>query len=299
MPRHPRVAAICVNWNGKEVLPATLDALLKNDYGSLEVLVVDNGSLDLSELELPSSVALLSLGANLGYAAALNAGIRWLTDRSESEQAEYFLLLNNDIELAPDLIGKLVAFAQEKGPGVYGPKILSHEDPSRLDMAWGELSWNHVLARYYGKGATDGRKWDQVRRVELLQGSALLVHRSVIEKVGPLDESFFMYHEEVDFLYRASLSGFPVYYCPFARAVHRGAHSTRTMPLKKVRWLRRNTIYFFRKHRAGRRHWARLYLTLSASLAYNLLSLRISRMKAIWRGTREGFTIPLKPLSGK
>jgi GT2 family glycosyltransferase len=300
MSRNPRLAAICVNWNGKEVLPATLGALRTSDYSPLEILVVDNASRDHSELDLPTGVALLRLGENRGYAAALNAGVRLLTEgKTENQQAEYFFLLNNDIEVAPDLVGKLVAFAEEKGPGVYGPKIMSYEKPDRLDMAWGELSWNHVLARYHGKGARDGQHWDQVRQVELLQGSALLVHRTVFDKIGPLDESFFMYHEEVDFLYRASLSGFPVYYCPFTRARHRGAHSTRTTPLKKVRWLRRNTVYFLRKHQAGWRHWARFYLTLAGSLAYNLLLLRLEKMRAIWRGTREGFRMPLESVAGK
>jgi GT2 family glycosyltransferase len=294
MPRQPRVAAICVNWNGREVLPGTLDALLKSDYPPLEVLVVDNGSRDESASDLPEGVRLLSLNENRGYAAALNAGVRWLTREESGEgDADYYFFLNNDVELAPDLVGKLVAFAEEKGPGIFGPKILTYEEPGRLDMAWGEVTWHHVLARYHGKGAPDGRRWNEVRQVQLLQGSALLVHRSVPRQIGSLDENFFMYHEEVDYLYRASLHGFPVYYCPFTEARHRGAHSTRETPLRKVEWLRRNTVYFLRKHRAGGHRWACFYLTLSGSLAYNLLRLRTARTRAIWRGVREGFAVPL------
>ena len=207
------VLAVCVNWNGRGVLGDTLAALVASAYSELRVWVVDNASRDGSLEEVPSQVRTLRLARNGGYAAAINAAVREAS--KDSSRPRYYLLINNDVVVTPDLVWRLVEFAEGKGPGIFGPAILRQADPSRLDAAWGRLSWSHVLARYYGKGAQDGLRWRRTRRVELLLGCLLLVHADVFDAIGPLDERFFMYHEEVDFLYRASRGGFPSYYCPF------------------------------------------------------------------------------------
>lgn len=102
-----------------------------------------------------------------------------------------------------------------------------------------------------------------------------------------------MYHEEVDFLYRAGCKGYPVYHCPSARAWHRGQHGTRDQPLQKVFWTRRNAVYFLRKHGAGMARWTYFFLTLCASLVYNLTLLRWPRARVICRGVKAGFRLPL------
>ncbi|MFQ5741407.1 MAG: glycosyltransferase family 2 protein [Acidobacteriota bacterium] len=292
MPAAKKVLAVCVNWNGRKVLPATLSSLANSHYPALEVMVVDNASEDGSVKLVPDSTRLLVLPRNSGYGAGLNAAVHpyvEATGRLPDAHPDFFLFLNNDIVLEPDLIDRLVRFAEDKDPAIYGPKILLQQKPSRLDAAWGRLTWSHVLARYRGKQAPDAPRWNRVRRVELLLGCLLLVHHRVLERVGLWDESFFMYHEEVDFLFRARNAGFPAYYCPFVRAFHQGAHSTRDQPLRKTYWLRRNTVYFFRKHRAGVAQWLHFALTLLASLAYNLLSFRWKRAGAISRGCLDGF----------
>ncbi len=291
----PKVLAICVNWNGKEVLPETLASLIDNDYPHLDILVVDNASTDGSLKTVSPPVKTLALPKNLGYGGALNAAIRPFLFPGGVRQGElplgYFLLLNNDLVVEPDCVSQLIRFSQEKGPWIYGPKILRYDQPQRLDAAWGRLNWSHVLARYYGKGAPEGPHWSQPRRVDLLTGCALLVHRRVFEEVGLWDENFFMYHEEVDFLYRAAQKGYPVYYCPFTRVRHRGAHATHHLPLQRVFWIRRNTVYFLKKHRPGLSRWAYFWLTLSASLLYNLVSCRWKRTAVICRGVVHGFKL--------
>ncbi len=299
MPTAPTVLAVCVNWNGREVLPDLLESLLNNGYPALRTLVVDNASQDGSERHLPDGVQLLRLSENQGYAGALNAALRrYLPHRNNHPPdqpccPDYFLLLNNDLVLESGLIEKLVDFAEANQAGVCGPKIVRHSRPERLDAAWGEVSWSHVLARYRGKNSLDRPRWDQTRQVELLLGCLLLVQRGVFERVGLFDERFFMYHEEVDFLYRCRQRRVAVYYCPFAKALHRGAHSTRKLPHRKTYWLRRNSILFLRKHRAGARAWTRFWTTLAASLALNCITLRWRRASAILRGVSEGWSFRL------
>ena len=161
MSTHRKVLAVCVNWNGQKVLAETLRALRQSQHGSLEIVVVDNASTDESLALVPPSIRALALDENRGYAAALNAAIRESQESvraggGRNEAPDYFYLLNNDIVVEPDGLCRLVQFAEEKGAGIYGPKVLRHEDPSRLDAAWGRLNWSHVLCTYKGRGAADG-----------------------------------------------------------------------------------------------------------------------------------------------
>ena len=291
MPTDERVLAIVVNWNGRDVLPATLDALGSTVHPNLEIVVADNGSTDGSAGAVRDPVRLAPLDENRGYAGALNAileesGLGGEEDGSRAP--EYFLLLNNDILVEPETVSRLLELAREKGPGVYGPKVLLQGKPGRLDAAWGRITWSHVLSAFRGEGARDGGRYDRVRRVQLLLGCALLVHRRVFRDVGFFDEDYFMYHEEVDFLFRAERRGYPAYYCPAARVHHRQAHSTRNDPLKRVFWVRRNTVLFLRKHGAGAWAWGNWGKTLVLSLAWNVLLLRWRRVGVIWRGVAAG-----------
>ena len=291
MPTDERVLAVVVNWNGREVLPQTLDALRSTLHSNLEIAVVDNGSTDGSAESVRDPVRLLVLDENRGYGAALNAvlgpALQGEKDAGEPPP-DYFLLLNNDILLEPGTVSRLLELAREKGPGIYGPKVLLQGNPDRLDAAWGRITWSHVLSSFRGKGARDGRRFDRVRRVQLLLGCALLVHRRVFQDVGLFDEQFFMYHEEVDFLFRAGRRGYPSYYCPAARVHHRQAHSTRDNPLQRVFWVRRNTVLFLRKHKAGAWAWGNWGKTLVLSLVWNALLLRRRRVSTIWRGVVAG-----------
>ena len=291
MPTDERVLAVVVNWNGRDVLPRTLEALGSTPCAKLEIAVVDNGSSDGSHALVPDTVRLVSLKENRGYGAGLNAVVRPALEEKEPDgkpAPDYFLLLNNDILVEPETIARLLEVAREKGPGVYGPKVLLQGSPDRLDAAWGRITWSHVHASFRGKGARDGRRFDRVRRVQLLMGCALLVHRRVFEETGLFDEAFFMYHEEVDFLFRAGRKGYPTYYCPAARVHHRRAHSTRDNPLQRVFWIRRNTVLFLRKHRAGAWAWGCWGKSLVLSLVWNVLLFRWRRVATIRRGVVAG-----------
>jgi len=286
------VLAICVNWNGKEVLGPALRALFASTYRPLGVVVVDNASSDDSLLSVPAEAEIVRMEQNRGYGAAINR--IWQEVRSGKRACpRYYLLLNNDVLVDPEMISLLVGYAAGKEPAIYGPKILQWHHRDRLDMAWGCLRWHHVLADFEGKEARDGPAWSEVREVDVLQGSALLLDAAVVNSVGFFDEQFFMYHEEVDFLYRASLKGCRSYYCPFAKAFHWGAHSTRKTPLQKTFWTRRNAVYFMRKHHAGTARWPYFWTTLAGSISYNLLSLNWKRTQAIVSGVRAGLKMPV------
>jgi GT2 family glycosyltransferase len=286
-----------VNWNGAEVLLPTLAALRASHFPALEVVVVDNDSSDGSAKGLEGACdEVLCLDSNRGYGAAINAVVR--SRLSSSRCPEYFLVLNNDILLAKDTVARLVDAALRHGPGVYGPKVLRAAAPTHLEAAWGWLTHSHVLAHFAAKNALDDARWSGTRQVPLLLGSALLIHRSVFERCGFFDERFFMYHEEVDFLYRVQLSGLPSFFCPCARAFHVGGHSTRKDPSQKIYWTRRNAVLFLRKHRVSWVRWSYFLITFLASIIFNAISLRWSRLQPLIRGVVDGSQLDLTAKSG-
>jgi len=281
-------AVIVVTHDHAETLPACLDAVMALDPAPDDVVVVDNASCDGSIKNLPDSVKTTILPSNRGYGGALNTIIR---ARLEKNPPDYFLLLNNDVQLRTDTISNLVDFARDKGAAVFGPRIVRLDDTGRLEAAWGSVTWSHVLADFKGENARkDLRRWNETRSVELLLGSALLVQHEVFRSVGFFDERFFMYHEEVDFLYRARMKGIPAYFCPTAEVVHLGGYATRRSPLKKTFWVRRNTVYFLRKHDASSWQWGYFWITLLGSSFYNLATLQWARLATIWKGVREGLS---------
>ena len=118
----PKVAAVCVNWNGGDSLRATLDSLIASDYPGLEIVVVDNASSDDSTVNLPAEISLLRLETNTGYGEALNRGVAFLEKKNRNSPPRFYLALNNDICLEPGTLTGLVDIALENGPGFTAPR---------------------------------------------------------------------------------------------------------------------------------------------------------------------------------
>jgi len=298
MEHSPRILAVCVNWNGGEVLSATVDSLLNSRYPRLDVWVVDNASTDGSPDLLPDRVRVLKLERNLGYGGALNRALAEAT--GGSTQYRYLFLINNDLTVPPETIPGLVSCARENHASVVAPKTLLAENTRHIEAAWGKISWSHVLVDFKGKGAdASDPRWNRCRPAQILLGNALLIERELPVRIGCFDERFFMYHEEADLLYRAWKQGFTSFYCGRVSVIHRGGHSTRRQPLEKVYWTRRNSVLFLRKYHAAPLQWSWFFLTLVSSLLWNVLTLKHRRIGAIVRGIAEGFRFDMnQPATG-
>lgn len=299
MQADPTVLAVVVNWNGGAILRESVDSLLSSDYGRLAIWVVDNGSTDDSMTGLPASITQLLCTRNLGYSGAINHAVESaFAGTRPACPPDYFLILNNDLRVEPETVSQLISFSLRSGSRIVGPQVLNSQQDKLLEAAWGAVTWSHVLCRFYGKGAQVGPRWITDQPVEVLLGSALLIHRSVFEQVGRFDEQYFMYHEEVDFLYRANQRGIPAHFCSTASVIHRGGYSTRSKPSKKVYWVRRNAALFLRKHQAKPLQWAYYWITLSSSILFNLLLLRWQRIRTILSAVGEGLNIEIEEPGG-
>ena len=212
---------IVLNWNGLADTRACLDSLEHAIDDTAVMLVVDNGSSDGSpevlRREFPRA-RVLETGANLRFAGGNNAGIR----AALAGGASRVMLLNNDTTVDPGFLRALSECLRTwPGAGIVAPKILYHASPDRIWYAGGEISpWTGTM-RHRGIRERDDGRFDAPRETDYASGCCFLASREVLERVGMLDESYFMYSEDADFCMRARRAGYRVVYEPRARVWHK------------------------------------------------------------------------------
>jgi GT2 family glycosyltransferase len=270
------VDVVVVTWNTREVTLRALDQLAAGAAEtSVHLVVHDNGSTDGT----PAAIAarhpdcdIETSARNLGFAVGVNRALA-------RTSAPYVLLLNSDAWPEPGAIDRLVACAERRPrAGAVAPKLL------RPDGALEPSTWPFPTLRTAVSSALiPGRYvWphDQERRVDWAVGAALLLRRTAIEAVGPFDESLFMYAEDLDWCWRASLSGWECWFTPDAVVRHVGNASgvQQYGERRSAAWIN-NSIRVHRKHRP----WPATVSWRIANSAGALLAARRERR----RGDRE------------
>ena len=287
----PRVCAVIVNWNGREVLGRCLSTLLASSYPELSVVVVDNASTDGSrELILQSfpSAVLLENHRNLGYAGGVNAGLR----HALAQGVEYALLLNNDTETAPDAVALLVE-AMEKRPkaAIAGPMIYYYDPPDVIWSLGGRISYwsgdiRHVAIREHDEG-----RYRTVREADYVTGCAMLVRLAAVREIGLMDEGYWMYNEDTEWCVRAADRGHSIILVPAAKVWHKVSMSSGGgLTAYKVYHRLRSTLLFFAVH-ARWYHWLGIVpATAGRALAFiarQLVSGHRDTAAAVLRGARD------------
>jgi GT2 family glycosyltransferase len=263
------ISVIVVNWNVRELLRRCLHSVLNPTSGvALEVIVVDNGSTDGSiemvRQEFPT-VRLIANSDNRGFPAANNQGIAVARGR-------YVLLLNPDTEVTGDALATLLAFADANPDvGIVGPQLLypdgrvqsSRRRFPTLTTAFFESTWlqpyapRRLLERYYISDRPD----NLIQDVDWLCGAALMARSRAIAQVGPMDEGFFMYSEELDWCRRFKEAGWRVVYLPTARVVHyEGRSSAQVLPARHIHFQTSKVRYFRKYHGRFAAELLRLFL---------------------------------------
>ncbi|HET9765240.1 MAG TPA: glycosyltransferase family 2 protein, partial [Thermoanaerobaculia bacterium] len=222
----PRVAAIVVNYDGKEVTLDAVASLRRMRYPRFDLVVLDNGSRDGSVEALAAAfpdLRQLRLAENRGSSSGYAAGFRW----AFANGYDYALLLNNDVEVEPDLLDELVA-AAERDPraGAVGPKCYFHGEGKRLWSAGGMLRFREAVTRERGYGELDRGQFDEETAVDYVNGCAILVRRAAAEAVGGWDPLYFICVDDADFCTRLARAGWHCLYAPRAVLYHRVAWTT-------------------------------------------------------------------------
>jgi GT2 family glycosyltransferase len=221
-PPVPSVTAVVLNYDGRALLDVILPSLAAQTYGAFELLVVDNGSHDDSLSYLAEhwpAARVLSLAENVGVAAALNRGVR-------EAGGELVALLNNDLELEPDWLAEMVAGLQRHPEAAsVACKLRRYHDRARLDGT-GDVLTRRLLVFPRGGGELDEGQYDREEEILTPTAGAALYRASAFAQVGPFDESFWAYFEDVDWGLRARLAGLSSWYVPSAVAYHMGGATT-------------------------------------------------------------------------
>ena len=219
------VVAVVVTYNAMPWLERCLESL-----AGIECVVVDHGSSDGSVAAARAAGARVVEQGNLGLAAGWNRGLR-------ETESRYVLILNADAWLVGDALERLVAFADaHPRAAVVGPRLLNPDGTLQRSVRGFPTLWrlateylflrklaprSHALNGFYAAGFDH----ESVTEAEFVMGAAMLVRREAIAEVGPLDESFFLFSEEVDWCYRFRQAGWQVFFTPEAEAVHVGGAS--------------------------------------------------------------------------
>lgn len=284
-----KLSVIIVNYNVKYFLEQCLYSVQRaiKDIAA-EVLVVDNHSVDGSCAMVREKfpwVHLITNQENVGFSRANNQAIR-------IARGEYVLLLNPDTVVQEDTFVKCIEFmdAHPEG-GALGVKMIDGkghflpESKRALPTPWVAFYKIFGLSRLFPKSRTFGRYHltylnpDQIHEVEILSGAFMFIRRKVLDEIGLLDETFFMYGEDIDLSYRIIQAGYKNYYFPHTSIIHYKGESTKKGSLNYVLVFYQAMIIFAQKHFAHDASYR--YLTFFIRLAIYLRAL-LSLLKRIF-----------------
>jgi N-acetylglucosaminyl-diphospho-decaprenol L-rhamnosyltransferase len=271
----PRVDLVMVSWNDKANVTTALASVfalseVQADPDFANVVVSDNGSTDgtveFIRERYGARVTLIENGTNLGFGAACNRAFA-------QTSAPYIFLLNPDAELKNRALAAVVAFLDEHPRcGIAGSRLYNTDgsiQPSCGEFdtwtgaflrssAWGELP---PLRRFANGASLRGFTYDRPRRVDLVIGAAVGLRRTMLDEIGPFDERFFLYHEEVDLARRAATASWETWFVPASEAVHEGMGSAKGQ----------YRVVEARKQKSRRQYWIKhhgyaWYIALVAAL---------------------------------
>jgi GT2 family glycosyltransferase len=247
----PSVHIVILNWNGLADTRECLASLGEQSYPSLRIHVVDNGSAHdeaaTIEREFPR-VNVLRQERNLGFCEGNNVGIR----RALEKGADYVLILNNDTLVPSNLIRTLIdESAPLEAVGAVSPVILYHPQRETVWFAgavWDGLTagFRHVLA---GRPRAELREQEPYRSAYAC-GCCLLVHASVLRRIGLMDARYFAYYDEADWCSRMKEAGLECYVIPRAVLYHKVSGSTPSIISTYL--MARNRLLWMKEHLKAR-----------------------------------------------
>lgn len=254
----PVVTVSIVNWNTRDELFECLKSVLAQECVDFEVVVMDNaspdGSAEFVKNQYGSQVTLIENSTNLGFGAAHNQSIRQSTGR-------FVLLLNPDCRLLEtDALAKMVGyFDANPNVGIMGPKILNPNGtlqfsarhfPNMVAAVFRQTIFGRLFPknRFVRDYLMTDWAHDQVTDIDWVSGAALMVRRETADKIGALDERFFMYCEDIDWCRRAHEAGWRVVYFPMTAVSHRIGAASDKNPVTMIKQHHRSMLRYFLKY---------------------------------------------------
>jgi len=246
MTKVPKVAAVILNWNGKNFLEKFLPSVVSSTYPALEIVVGDNASTDDSIEFLHKNypaIRIIQNDNNYGFAGGYNRILEHL-------DTEYFILLNSDVEVSPGWIEPVIHLMEsEIYIAVAQPKILSYSQKDHFEYAGAaggyldSLGYPFCRGRIFDTVEEDHRQYDDQSEIFWASGAALFIKRKYWVEIGGLDPDFFAHMEEIDLCWRLKNKGYMIVFCPESKVYHVGGGTLNSeSPFKTYLNFRNNLV---------------------------------------------------------
>jgi GT2 family glycosyltransferase len=243
------IAILIVNYNSKQDTIECIRSLQAAGALLKHIYIIDNHSTDGSVEEISqqfgTEINLVHSDANNGYAYALNLGIRSVC----TENYPWFLLMNNDTIVDRAYLQELSTISElHPEISIWNPVINYFDKPNTIWHLGAQVIPGTLITSEPFHNKENSSLDRETIPIIFAHGCAMMVHADVFKKIGLLDDSFFMYAEEVDFCWRAHLAGFQASAAPKAKIIHKGSVSSNRQK-KNTHYLRsRNQIFFYRRY---------------------------------------------------
>lgn len=303
------VAIILVNWNGYHHTVKCIRSLRKLEYQPFSIIVVDNASEDGSLTRLKAEfqeVVFLSNNENLGFTGGNNRGIQFALEKGFKQ----ILLLNNDTEVSPTFLSKLLEFKaknQAQKLGILQPLILYSHNRSKIWNAGGGFHKFLGISSTRGEGATLKERMPiGNEEIDWATGCCMLIEAAAIRDVGLLNDAYFAYFEDVDWSLRFRARGYLNFLVTDAVIYHdagassKKKHDEGTLHPVVLYYTSRNQLFQLKSH-VGLPFafiaWPFQLGKLAAWMFYFAVRLRFKKLKAVWLGVVDGILLnPASPI---
>lgn len=285
-----KVAVVILNYNGRKFLEQFLPNVIANsDPALVEIIVADNASTDDSVVYMRShfpEIRLIENGSNGGFATGYNLALRQI-------EAQYYVLLNSDIEVTPHWIEPVVELMDAQ-PDIAAcqPKILSYYHKEQFEYAGAsggfidKYGYPFCRGRVFQNLEEDKGQYDNPCEVFWATGACMFVRADLYHQVGGLDDSFFAHMEEIDLCWRLKSVGYKVYCCPQSKVYHIGGGTLpKNSPRKTYLNFRNNLSLLVKnlpKHRVHR------------TILYRILLDWVAAFKFLFEGCPKDFRMVFK-----
>jgi GT2 family glycosyltransferase len=285
------IGIVTVLYNSDEVLPDFFTSLAAQDGVRFRLYVIDNSATDSgSQLSREFAArhgidaAVVFNGANAGVARGNNQGI----EMALADGCTHVLLANNDTAFEPATVRRLLdALGQDDL--VSTPKIMYHDEPELLWYGGGRIDALTMRTPHFGMKQRDSGQFDHQTHVGYAPTCFMMIAADVFSRVGRMDEQFFVYYDDTDFVWRMARAGIGIRYVPESVVLHKVSTSTggERSPFT-LYYTNRNRVYFIRKNLHGWRKVAALsYMLATRMPRLGLLPPTLGRRG--WRGISDGF----------
>lgn len=269
-----KTAVVILNYNGEKFLREFLPAVLAHS-GDAKIVVADNGSTDLSVEVLRQkfpTVKLIDLSNNYGFCGGYNRALKQV-------EAEYYVLLNSDVEVTPDWLTPLITLLDEN-PEIAAaqPKILAYHQRDHFEYAGAAggfidaLGYPFCRGRIFNETEQDSGQYNDEREIFWATGACMVVRSKIYHALQGLDEDFFAHMEEIDLCWKIQRAGHKVFYCGASTVYHVGAGTLSRANPRKTYYNFRNGLSLVYKHwPAGELFWklpCRILLDYVAALKF-------------------------------